>query len=777
MATNFQLAPPAKVVDGLLAVPIDIQSTSATLVFDGAAATAQADATVDFIAGPADGNPIFDLRQAISDAWLDGTPVPIGQLAHHDFGGGPDAQLRVIQSVVLAGTAHTLRVRYALGPPQASAAGSYQPALAWTAGPRLAFNFGFTDLGAGRYLEAWLPANLTFDQFSLALDVAVANTAIAHSVITNAAVTVIGANHWQLAWPATITALSPLLEIRATDTLQQLSGPVTLPVSGASVTIETWKLAAGAASLPAQLANLQAFLADNESAVGTYLHGNRFVAFLNTGGMEYEGGTTSGTGALRHETFHSWWGRGVKPALGRDGWFDEAWTAYTVDGGGGSVPIDFTDSPATLAPLNPWSRVTPLDAYTRGREMFQGLAALLGTSALSQSLDQFYAAQPGSPVTTEQVEEWLLARGGDDDVVDAFHRFVYGFADPAGTPDIWLKDDPGHAGAEAWAGAFWDSPDLWVRTADDGGSAHQNPEHGQDNWLHARIRNRGSQAVRHFAVSFNVKSFAGVQFSYPGDFLPGVAAVVGFDLAPGEARVVKQRWPKAAVPPGGTHACLLAAAICRGDHPVAGAHVWERNNLAQKNLTIVDLEPGDWFVLPFVVNRVPRRGWPWFHLTIARPRELPHLAVEVLDSAPTTRLGWMSRAAVRAEQSPREQVQPRHAEALDCGAEASHDRLNYLPWTSKNPASALAERMQAASTFEVPAGILRDVAVTGSHAGPLRLGLRIHVPKGAAPGSRFKVHAMQRSPFLRRTLGGVAVEVRVQDKSKNRPMQSSGSTS
>ena len=35
-----------------------------------------------------------------------------------------------------------------------------------------AFNFGFTDLGAGRYLESWMPANLIFDQFALDLELA-----------------------------------------------------------------------------------------------------------------------------------------------------------------------------------------------------------------------------------------------------------------------------------------------------------------------------------------------------------------------------------------------------------------------------------------------------------------------------------------------------------------------------------------------------------------------------------------------------------------------------
>ena len=66
MATNFHLAPPAKTVDGLLAVPIDISTIDAVFSFDAAAQTAQADATITYEVGPTAGNPIFDLRQAIT---------------------------------------------------------------------------------------------------------------------------------------------------------------------------------------------------------------------------------------------------------------------------------------------------------------------------------------------------------------------------------------------------------------------------------------------------------------------------------------------------------------------------------------------------------------------------------------------------------------------------------------------------------------------------------------------------------------------------------------
>ena len=109
---------------------------------------------------------------------------------------------------------------------------------------------------------------------------------------------------------------------------------------------------------------------------------------------------------------------------------------------------------------------------------------------------------------------------------------------------------------------------------------HEPVEYGQDNWFHARIRNQGATTARHFLVTFNVLPFAGVEFRFPYDFLPAVAAVAGFDLAPGAASVVMARWPADSVPPPGTHACWLAAVFTRFDTPVTGRHVWEHNNLA-----------------------------------------------------------------------------------------------------------------------------------------------------------------------------------------------------
>lgn len=762
--TNFELAPPVKTVDGLVAVPMDIQRINAALTFDGATSSGSADVTIEFTTGGQSGNAIFDLRQTITEAWLDGASFPVAKLAHHNFGGGADAQLRIIESVLPAGTTHTLRVKYNLGQPQASPLGSYQPAMTWSSGPRLAFNFGFTDLGAGRYLEAWIPANLIFDQFELRLTLRILNTAVAHTLITNGTVTSLGVNNWSVTYPARFTALSTLLELRATDTLSKQSGTTLLPVSGVTVTIDVWKLASSSTDLAAQLANLKTFLTSNENAIGPYIHGNRFVAFLNVGGMEYEGGTTSGPGALKHETFHSWFARGLKPASQPDAWWDEAWTFYNVDIAGGSIPFDFTDPPITLCPRNPWVRSTAGGSYTDGSRFFQGVAALIGTANLKNLMRDLYNERREKLTTTTDIEEFLVCRTGNAQLVDAFHRFVYGFNDPSPVPDLWLRDDPAHTGADAWAGNFWNSPDLWIRNANDNGTTHQSPEFGQDNWFYARVRNRSATATaRHFLVTFNVKAFAGVEFQYPSDFLPCVAAASGFELGPGQSTIVKARWPAAFVPPAGTHACWLASVLTRFDHPVAGRHVWEHNNLAQKNLTIVDLKPGQWILLPFVVSNLKTLTARRVLLEVVRPKEqlqlpiaLAHKSGAAFSLVPELKpkpLSVVPATIIRddGEDAP-----------LDCGGNAVEQAaISDAALTSQTPDALVARQFADGSEVAFAAGRTAQIPLSLRPAQQLVMGLRLTVPQTAKPGEIINLDVVQKDEKGKAIAGGLAVEIRV----------------
>lgn len=632
MATNFQLAPPAKVVDGLTAVPIDIQELAATVRFDLATRQAQVTATVQFEVGPTAGCPIFDLRQTIATAMLDGAVVATTDLAHHDFGGGADAQLRVLNRTLAAGSVHTLILTYGLGQPQAP---SSQP-IGWDlTSPRLTWDLWFSDLWAGRYLEMWFPANLIFDQFAFRLDLELVNTTVAHVVFSNATVRTVGANHWQLAFPARYTALSPMILLGAADRIESRIGTATLPVTGA-VTLTTCKLVGTVGDLAAIETEVAGYLAANEAAVGRYLHGNRWTTFLWSNpsrSMEYDGAVTSNADSLRHEVFHSWVARGLKPASQRDGWMDEAWTTYATGGGAAIDPFDLSEPTTALAPANPWRRTTPDASYTVGARFFRGLAALFGVATLQGYLRDFYAAHLDAPCTTAQLEEFLICRSGMIELADYFDHYVYGLA---GSPsvDLSLRDAAADPGTGAWGGDFWNSPDVWVRNTDDGSTVPQHPERGQDNWCYARVRNLGAHTAGSFVVTFQMKAWAGTQFVYPADFLPCLAATVGYGLASGETRIVKARWPAALIPPIGTHGCLLVSAYARQDVPPDGLHVWDANSLAQRNVTVVDLIPGDAATVAFHLGnrRIAERAG--YVLEIRRPIKRPDLAVALTHADP-----------------------------------------------------------------------------------------------------------------------------------------------
>ena len=746
MPTNFDLAPPPVTSGGTTTVPIDVQDVDAHLVFDAATSNATGDASLTFQVGPTAGRPMFDLRQAITGVWLDGAPLAVTSVLTRDLGGEPGAEMKVLDVDVAAGTTHTLRLTYDVGVPSSSHGGSYPPSLTWSPGNRMVWNVGNTDLQPGRYLEAWVPANLIWDQSAIRINVELTGTTVDHTLVTNGATTAVGSNHWVVTYPSSSTALSPLLEVRPTDSLVAGSTTVTMPVSGTTLTIEGWKLAANTALvIGPRLADLAGWLSDDEARIGPYAHGDRFVVFLHQGGMEYDGACTSGVGALRHEAFHSWWGRAVRPASQSDGWFDEGWNTYHDDGGAGATPLSFSDPPVTLCNRNPYSRVTPGASYGGGAAVFEGLAALSSPAAITGWMGEFYAAHRYRPSTTLQLEAHLLARSGQPDTVDAFHRFVYGLPDPAAAPDLWLRDNPGHTGTEHWPGRFWDSPDLWIRRADDGGTAHQDPIAGLDCWFHARVRNRGPGPARHFMVTFQVRQFAGVEFTWPTDFLPAVAATGGFDLAPGDSRVVKARWPASLVPPAGAHACWLAAVLTRGDRPFTGRRVWEHGNLAQKNLTVLKLRPGQRATLPFLISGSGRQ----VRLELRRsgrlaglragiaPRRPPALAsrsvAHILEGALVHERG--RGAAGRGGDAERDE------KASDARDQLDEDRFD------DNRRSEFAARQASTVSVALPIG----TAV---------LGLQLYAPRGMEVGARGVIDLVQRD-HEGWVVGGIAVAIEV----------------
>ncbi|MBL8228511.1 MAG: S8 family serine peptidase [Bryobacterales bacterium] len=193
--------------------------------------------------------------------------------------------------------------------------------------------------------------------------------------------------------------------------------------------------------------------------------------------------------------------------------------------------------------------------------------------------------------------------------------------------DLFIRDtlaDTGNVPQPAWG--FWDSPDIWIRNIDDGGTVHQDTIRGQDNYFHARIWNRGSRASLPCWVRFYVTSWAHTEFRYPYDFKPDTTTAVAGGT-PGNLRprnqfpapgtyllgvqriesipaggnaIAKIRWERALIPPAANwHPCLLVE-ISPHDGPAAsGVYVWENNNLGQKNISIVNARRGEFLKFPY----------------------------------------------------------------------------------------------------------------------------------------------------------------------------------
>jgi hypothetical protein len=142
------------------------------------------------------------------------------------------------------------------------------------------------------------------------------------------------------------------------------------------------------------------------------------------------------------------------------------------------------------------------------------------------------------------------------------------------------------------------------------------------------VHNKGTRPSLDAWVRVSVSHFPGLEFSYPSSFLPrnGPGDLLPTPLTPGtyvigEAKVsavpaggeqiVPIEWKPELIPPEQVptlaglvqwHPCLLAE-ITPHDGPAAtGSHVWDDNNLAQKNISIISASTGSDFGMAMVMG-------------------------------------------------------------------------------------------------------------------------------------------------------------------------------
>jgi len=174
---------------------------------------------------------------------------------------------------------------------------------------------------------------------------------------------------------------------------------------------------------------------------------------------------------------------------------------------------------------------------------------------------------------------------GDENPANDVETVVVGVTDVA-FYDLYSRDNPTDDGSIPTA-EWWQSPDILVRNQDDNVRQHQDPILGLTNTVYVQVRNIGNDTIADGYVDLYWHEPA-TAILCGGWALINPAPVPVGTLAPGQSKWVETPW----TPPIEGHTCLFSR-LWSGDDPVtAECDVPWDNNIAQRNVEVVNLGGG-----------------------------------------------------------------------------------------------------------------------------------------------------------------------------------------
>ena len=312
------------------------------------------------------------------------------------------------------------------------------------------------------------------------------------------------------------------------------------------------------------------------------------------------------------------------------------------------------------------------------------------------------------------------------------------------TSDIYLRDNTADTGKVPTGVPFWDSPDIWVRNLEDGGTNHQNTIRGKDNFVYVRVTNRGQAEAQNLKARVYITNFAGTEFIHPPDWIPknpaGGGTLTGAgtyligevkvpSLGGAASKILPIKWAASLIPPETNwHPCLLAEVSPNDGLSLKGRHVWENNNLAQKNITIVNAKAGKLIEFPFLFGS---------HYSTAQAGEIVVKRVTA----------------------------PRKAEILlDIGDDVLMQEM-------MTTIAAVPQKSQILSGFKIVRIDDRPMfSLTGLRLGrirlplkphePKRMVLRVRIPESAPSGEGYEMHILQYEQ-RKNVMGGLTLQIDV----------------
>lgn len=344
--------------------------------------------------------------------------------------------------------------------------------------------------------------------------------------------------------------------------------------------------------------------------------------------------------------------------------------------------------------------------------------------------------------------------------------------------DVFIRDNPSDDGTEPSADPnFWEFSDIVVRPTDDGIFTPSDPsqsryvELGQDNYVYVQVTNNGPATARNVEVSTRIMPHVGLQFVYPVDW----TAIDATHIAPTPVLT-----SFTAIPAGGTvlakfridtaqtvtllgptnapwHPCMVAMVTSENDYafdpaPLSGEAVVRRNNLAQRNLTVVDTRAGLTTTFPFVAghalnrdremkveidrSRLPR-NMPLLLALDGDGEAFPQLGFEgpPIDGDSDDRLTFLTRTRLRTSFAGR-----RGELTLEKGSHFDPQPDHAL---GKVTASAGDVILRGGKRYIEIRGDKVTVAMEKAPGGVYPLTLQTVIPEGAEAGDQFAIRVAQ----------------------------------
>lgn len=298
-----------------------------------------------------------------------------------------------------------------------------------------------TPFRARCFLDRYVPANLEFDQHPV--DVAVTFDSGGSARLENCAILSNGRVRRQtgssavISFPATFSVSCPFLAIvhkdcvveRRFEFARNLSDPNPI-----RVTVFNTKSKGGQLEDHAEQASTA--LRELDDKFGAFPYDKLLLYSSDGGAMEYAGAAEVSGSHVAHEILHSYFGRGLMPANGDAGWFDEAVASWVENGCARETAPP--DAGSDCANRGRHHRRTSPDASRRGKVFISHLAHLVDMSApfmggvprtLEGALRKMSRIAGGRTLRAKEIEE-LFAALTNLDCRALFQKYVYHDSQP-----------------------------------------------------------------------------------------------------------------------------------------------------------------------------------------------------------------------------------------------------------------------------------------------------------------------------------------------------------